>query len=56
MGSKGGQLFRSQDDPNEVVILLEVSDLAKAKAFAASPDLREVMAKAGCATNPTSIT
>jgi hypothetical protein len=31
MGSKGGQLFRSQDDPNEVVILLEVSDLAKAK-------------------------
>jgi hypothetical protein len=31
-GSKGGQLFRSADDPNEVVILFEW-DLEKARQY-----------------------
>lgn len=31
-GSKGGQLFRSADDPNEVVMLLEW-DLEQARQF-----------------------
>lgn len=39
-GSKGGQLFRSADNPNEVVILLEWDDVKKARQFAQSADLR----------------
>jgi hypothetical protein len=41
------QLLRSNEDPNEVVLLFEAADLDKARAFIASPDLREVMQKYG---------
>ena len=51
-GSKGGRLFRSAHDANEVVILLEVEDLEKAIAFAQSDDLREAMQRAGVADRP----
>lgn len=33
-GSRGGRLFRSADDPNEVVVLLEWDDLERARFFA----------------------
>jgi hypothetical protein len=46
-GSKGGYVFRSADDPNEVVILLEVDDLNKVRQFIQSQDLRETMQRAG---------
>ncbi|OGF53104.1 MAG: cyclase [Candidatus Fraserbacteria bacterium RBG_16_55_9] len=46
-GSQGGRLFRNAQDPNEVVILLEWSDLEKARQFTQSQDLRETMRKAG---------
>lgn len=36
-------LLRGADDANEVVVLFEVLDLNRAKAFAASADLREKM-------------
>jgi hypothetical protein len=45
-------LLRGADDANEVVILNEVKDMAKAKAFAASPDLRETMQKVGVMDKP----
>ncbi len=45
-------LFRSADNPNEVVILFEAKDLDRAKAFAESPDLRETMMKAGVVDKP----
>jgi hypothetical protein len=41
--SKGGQLFRTIEDPNHLLILLEVEDLGKAQQFAQSDDLRETM-------------
>ena len=44
-GSKGSQLFRNADNPNEVIVLLEWDDLGKAKQFAQSPRLREVWSK-----------
>ncbi len=51
-GSRGGTLFRSADDPNEVVILMEWDDLANARAFIASPDLAETMLRAGVVGAP----
>ena len=51
-GSRGSQLFRNADNPNEVIVLLEWDDLGKAKQFAQSPRLREVMEQAGVADHP----
>ncbi len=52
VGSKGTRLFRNASDPNELIILLEWDDLQKAQQFACSPDLREVMERAGVADQP----
>jgi hypothetical protein len=45
-GSSGGQLFRSADDPNEVVMLFEW-DLEQARQFSQREDLRAKMQEAG---------
>ncbi len=44
-GSKGGQLFRSADDPNEVVILFEW-DLEKARQYSQREGLKAKMQEA----------
>jgi heme-degrading monooxygenase HmoA len=46
-GLKEEHLLRNADDPNEVILLFSAQDLDKAKAFAASDDLRQAMQKAG---------
>jgi hypothetical protein len=51
-GLKEEYLLRSIDNPNEVILLFTVQDLEKARAFAASPDLRETMGKAGVLDKP----
>jgi heme-degrading monooxygenase HmoA len=51
-GSKGAQLFRNADDPNEIVILFEWDELDNARQFAHSEDLRETMQRAGVAGRP----
>ena len=51
-GSTGYQLFRLEDDPNELVTIFEVNDLDKARALVASDDLREAMQRAGVADQP----
>ncbi len=51
-GSKGGRLFRSEKDPNEVVILFEWEDLSKARQFAESEDLCKAMERAGVMGKP----
>jgi hypothetical protein len=40
-------------DMNEVVISFDTDDTTKARDFAASPDLKETMAKAGVSDNPS---
>ena len=45
-------LLRSADDTNEVVMLFEAADLNRAKAFAASADLREKMQEVGVIDKP----
>ena len=51
-GCKGGQLFRSQGNPNEVVVLFEWDTHENAKKFAQSEDLRTIMKRAGVADTP----
>jgi heme-degrading monooxygenase HmoA len=51
-GSKGGRLFHSEKDQNEVVILFEWQDLGKAHQFAESEDLRKTMERAGVVGKP----
>jgi hypothetical protein len=45
-------LLRNIDNPNEIVALFSVADLNKAKAFAASDDLRAAMQRAGVTDKP----
>ena len=40
------------DNANDVVIICDMADVAKAKAFASSKNLAEVMAKAGVVGKP----
>jgi heme-degrading monooxygenase HmoA len=51
-GSKGGHLFQSAKDPNEVVLLFQWEDLGKARKFAESEDLRQAMERAGVIGKP----
>jgi hypothetical protein len=51
-GLKEEHLFCNAEDPSEVLLLFSVEDVDKAKAFAASDDLREAMAKAGVSDKP----
>lgn len=51
-GSRGGQLLRNANDPNELLILFQWDDLNKARQFAESSDLRETMQRAGVIDQP----
>jgi heme-degrading monooxygenase HmoA len=51
-GSRGGQVLRSDADPNEIVVLLEWDDLERARLFADSDDLREAMNRGGVDDRP----
>ena len=44
--------MRNTENPNEVILLFSVEDPDKAKAFAASDDLRQAMQKAGVSDKP----
>lgn len=45
-------VWRNADEPQEVVLLFEVLDVAKAKAFAASTDLKDRMVASGVIGRP----
>jgi heme-degrading monooxygenase HmoA len=51
-GSKGGQLFRKADNPNEVVIIFEWPDLDKGRQYFQSDALRQAMQRAGVIGRP----
>jgi hypothetical protein len=46
------RLYRSVDDPSEVVILFDTDDIAKAQQFIGSPELKSAMTAAGVVDNP----
>lgn len=51
-GSKGGYIFQSTEDPNEVIVLLEFDDLQRARELYGSDQMREVMQRAGVVGRP----
>jgi hypothetical protein len=51
-GLREVHLLRNINDPQEVVALFEVSDLEKARAFAASEDLKLKMQEVGVMDRP----
>jgi quinol monooxygenase YgiN len=51
-GSTGDRVYRTANDPNEVVIISEWPDVERARAYAQSPDLKEGMQRAGVISQP----
>jgi hypothetical protein len=51
-GLKDMVVGRQIDNPNNLIAVMEVADIQKAKDFAASPRLKEVMGKAGVISKP----
>jgi hypothetical protein len=51
-GITNGRVFRSAEDPNDVVILQDVVDVAKARTWFGSDDLKAAMQKSGVLGSP----
>jgi hypothetical protein len=51
-GVTNGRIYQSKDDPNDVVILFDVVDVSKGKAFSQSQDLKSRMKTAGVLGQP----
>jgi uncharacterized protein (DUF1330 family) len=51
-GSKGGHIFRNVDDQNQVVVILEMEDLDRAREFLGSPQTQQAMQEAGVTGPP----
>jgi hypothetical protein len=52
-GITNSKVFRSADDPDEVVILQDVADVAKARTWLGSEDLKAAMQKSGVIGSPS---
>ena len=52
-GITNGRVFRSPDDPNEVVILQDVADVSKARTWLSSNEMKSVMEKSGIVGSPS---
>ncbi|HKO06160.1 MAG TPA: cyclase [Alphaproteobacteria bacterium] len=52
-GITNGRVFRSAEDPNDVVVLQDVADLAKARTWLGSDDLKAAMQKGGVIGSPS---
>jgi len=51
-GSKGGRLFRNNDDPNELILVFKWDSIENARKFAQSEDLKKRMQRAGVIDKP----
>ncbi len=52
-GITNGRVFRSAEDPNDVVVLLDVADVAKARTWLGSDDLKTAMQRSGVIGSPS---
>jgi hypothetical protein len=52
-GITNGRVFRSPEDPNEVVILQDVADVAKARTWLGSDEMKTAMEKSGILGSPS---
>jgi hypothetical protein len=51
-GVTKGRVFRSAEDPNDVLILQDVADMAKARTWLGGDELKAAMTKAGVIGSP----
>jgi hypothetical protein len=51
-GITNGRVFRRVEDPNDVMVLFDVADVAKARMWSVSEDLKSAMAQAGVSGKP----
>jgi hypothetical protein len=51
-GITNGKVFRSADNPNEVVILQDVADVAKARTWYGSNEMKTTMENSGVLGSP----
>jgi len=52
-GITNGRVYRKAEDPNDLVLLFDVADVAKAKAWTAGEDLKTTMEKVGVVGAPS---
>lgn len=52
-GITNGRVFRSADDPNDVLILQDVADVSKARTWLGSNEMKTVMEKSGVVGAPS---
>jgi hypothetical protein len=52
-GITNGRVFRSPEDPNDVVILQDVADVSKARFWLTSNEIKSVMEKSGVLGSPS---
>jgi len=52
-GITNGREFRSATDPNELVVLFDVADTAKARTWMNSDDMKATMQKSGVVGTPS---
>ena len=48
-----GRVFRGADDQNEVIVLQDAADVAKARTWLGSEDLKAAMQKSGVIGSPS---
>ena len=51
-GITNGRVFRRAEDPNDLVILQDVADVAKARTWLGSDDMKAAMEKGGVVGSP----
>ena len=52
-GITNSKVFRSAEDPNDILILQDVADVAKARTWLGGDDLKTAMQKAGVVGAPS---
>ena len=51
-GITNSRVFRSADDPNDVLILQDVADVSKARTWYSSSEMKSAMEKSGVVGSP----
>ena len=51
-GCRGGRVFRNADEPGEMVIVLDWDDIRRARLYAQSDEMLELLGSAGVADLP----
>ena len=52
-GITNGKVFRSAENPNDLVILQDVADVSKARTWLGSNEMKSVMEKSGVVGSPS---